>query len=50
MHVEEELLVPGWVEGVPDYACAEDFFAEGDYDEGVHVPAYARHWFIRAVG
>lgn len=41
--VEEEFFVPGGVEGVPDDARAEDFFAEGDDDEGVHVPARACH-------
>ena len=43
-HVEEELLVPGGVEGVSDYACPEDFFAKGDEYEGVDVPAYARRY------
>jgi hypothetical protein len=41
-YVEEEFLVPDWVEGVLD--DVEDSFAEGDDYEWVHVPACARHY------
>ena len=41
--VEEKLLVPDGVERVANDTGTKDLLAEGHDDEGVHVPASARH-------
>lgn len=41
--VEEELLVPGWVEVVTNDAGTEDLPAARDDNKGIHVPSSLEH-------
>lgn len=45
-NVEQQLLVPDGRPRVTDDASAEDFLAEGDDDERVHIPSSSRHCSI----
>ncbi len=42
-NVEEELLLPDWVERVTNNSSTEDFLAKGGDHEGIHIPACASH-------
>ena len=43
MNMEQQLLVPDWVQSIPDDARAENLPAERDDHKGVHIPAGASH-------
>lgn len=43
MNVEQELLIPDWVERVSDDTSTEHFLAERNHAEGIHVPTCSSH-------